>query len=184
MKVKILPIGLLILCAFSACTTEKKYVQQGVFNQMSPEQVYETVGKEEKQATGLLQSIADAPEQQVTFSALSLPEYPLLSLKTDTSKTDTTEIKPVIQPMVLTGTGTVVLGTAAAAIGFLSAPVLIPLAAILLLGSCFLTGWGWRKIKEDPKKYKGEKLAAANYLIVGLVGVAASFYFLYLLFSV
>ena len=48
----------------------------------------------------------------------------------------------------------------------------------------YTTAIGWKKIKADPKKFKGEKFALANYIIIGVIGVLSSFYLVWLLFDV
>lgn len=106
-----------------------------------------------------------------------------IAVVTAEEKTDSTEVEPTLEPLVLGGAGAVLLGVGAAVAAPFVAPILF-LAAILLFGvGAFLTAKGWKKIKAEPKKYKGEKIAIANYLVIGLIGVAASFYLLYLLFS-
>lgn len=97
---------------------------------------------------------------------------------------DSTEIPPKLEPMVLGGSGAVLLGTGAAVAGVFVAPILL-LAALVLFGAgAFLTAKGWKKIKENPKLFKGEKLAVANYLVIGVIGVVASFYILYFMFTI
>lgn len=97
---------------------------------------------------------------------------------------DSTEIPPKLEPLVLGGSGAVLLGVGAAVAGVVVAPVLFLAALVLLAGGAFLTAKGWKKIKAEPKKFKGEKLAIANYLIIGLVGLAASVYLVYWLFTI
>ncbi len=97
--------------------------------------------------------------------------------------TDSTETEPKLEPLVLSGTATAILGVGAGVAAVFAAPILFAAAGLLLVASAFLTSFGWKRIKKEPKKFKGEKFAVANYVIIGLVGVAASFYLLYLLFN-
>lgn len=101
--------------------------------------------------------------------------------KEDTSKK---EEEPALEPMVLAGTGAAAAGAGTAVAGLFAAPILIAIGALLLVASAVLTTIGWKKIKAEPKKYRGEKFAIANFIIIGVIGVAASFYALYLLFAV
>lgn len=103
-------------------------------------------------------------------------------VKEDTGKKE--EQEPVLEPMVLAGTGAAVAGAGVAVAGMFAAPILLAIGALLLIASALLTSKGWKKIKAEPKKYKGEKFAIANFIIIGVLGVAASFYALYLLFMV
>ncbi len=97
---------------------------------------------------------------------------------------DSTKVEPKLEPLVLAGTGLAVAGLGAAVAGIFGAPILFAVAALLLAGSAFVTAIGWKKIKADPKKFKGEKFALANYIIIGVIGVLSSFYLVWLLFDV
>lgn len=101
-------------------------------------------------------------------------------------KEDTTEKEeePVLQPLILAGSGAIAVGTGLGIAGVFSAPILIGIALLFFAAGAWLTAIGWRKLKDEPKKYKGEKIAIINYLVMGILGVAASFYSLYVLFSV
>lgn len=99
-------------------------------------------------------------------------------------KKDTTEVELKLEPMVLGGSGAVFLGVGVAVAAPFVAPILFLGAAVLFALGAFLTAKGWKKIKAEPKKFKGEKIAIANYLVIGLVGVAASFYLLYWIFAI
>lgn len=101
--------------------------------------------------------------------------------KEDTAKE---EEEPVIQPLILAGSGAIAVGTGLGIAGVLGAPVLIVIALLFFAAGAWLTAIGWRKLKDAPKKYKGEKIAVINYLVMGVLGVVASFYSLYILFSV
>ncbi len=107
----------------------------------------------------------------------SIPEF---SVK---EKEDTTKVEPKFEPLVLGGTATAVGGLALGLLGLTGTGILLLIGAGLLIVSAVITMIGWKKIKADPKKLKGEKLAILNYIIIGLCGVAASFYLLYLLFT-
>lgn len=96
---------------------------------------------------------------------------------------DTTKVEPKFEPLVLGGTATAVGGLALGLAGLFGAGVLLIAGAALLIISAIITMIGWKKIKAEPKKFKGEKLALLNYIIIGISGVAASFYLLYLLFT-
>ena len=97
---------------------------------------------------------------------------------------DSTEVEPKLEPLVVAGTGLAVAGLGAAVAGIFGAPILFAAAALLLAGCAFVTAIGWKKIKADPKKFKGEKFALANYIIIGVIGVLSSFYLVWLLFDV
>jgi len=97
---------------------------------------------------------------------------------------DSTEVEPKLEPLVVSGTGLALAGLGAAVAGIFGAPILFAVAALLLAGSAFVTAIGWKKIKADPKKFKGEKFALANYIIIGVIGVLSSFYLIWLLFDV
>ena len=136
--------------------------------------------------TGLQQVEQVSPSAEVFYAETQLlPEAGNTIVLPDTKEEkDSTEIPPKLEPMVLGGAGAVLLGTGAAVAGVFTAPVLL-LAALVLFGvGAFLTAKGWKKIKENPKLFKGEKLAVANYLVIGVVGVVASFYILYFLFTI
>ena len=96
---------------------------------------------------------------------------------------DSTKVEPKYEPLVLGGTATAVGGLALGLLGLSGAGILLLIGAGLLIVSAIITMIGWKKIKADPKKFKGEKLAIINYIIIGICGVAASFYLLYLLFT-
>ncbi len=110
-----------------------------------------------------------------------LPEISVLPIK---DEKDSTEVEPKLEPLVLSGSGAVAAGVGVGVAAIFGAPILFVVAALLLGLGAFLTAKGWKKIKADPKKFKGEKIAIANYLVIGLVGVAASFYLLYWLFTI
>ncbi len=110
-----------------------------------------------------------------------LPELSVLPIK---DEKDSTEVEPKLEPLVLSGSGAVAAGVGVGVAAIFGAPILFVVAALLLGLGAFLTAKGWKKIKTDPKKFKGEKIAIANYLIIGLVGIAASFYLLYWLFMI
>jgi MFS superfamily sulfate permease-like transporter len=74
-------------------------------------------------------------------------------------------------------------GVATSALVLLSNPFTIWIPVALLAASAIITAIGWRRIKNEPKKYKGEKLAVLNYLVIGIIGVAASVYLIWLLFE-
>ena len=99
-------------------------------------------------------------------------------------KKDSTEVEPKLEQLVLGGSGAVLIGVGVAVAAPFVAPILFLGAALMFALGAFLTAKGWKKIKAEPKKFKGEKIAITNYLVIGLIGVAASFYLLYLLFSV
>ena len=97
---------------------------------------------------------------------------------------DSTEIEPKLEPLVVSGTGLALAGLGVAVAGIFGAPILFVVAALLLAGSALVTALGWKKIKAEPKKFKGEKFAIANYIIIGIIGVLSSFYLIWLLFDV
>ncbi len=99
-------------------------------------------------------------------------------------KKDSTEVEPKLEPLVLGGSAAVLVGVGAAVAAPFVAPILFLGAAVLFALGAFLTAKGWKKIKAEPKKFKGEKIAITNYIIIGLVGVAASFYLLYWIFAI
>ena len=117
-------------------------------------------------------TIIDAPTEEIK---LAIPVK---------DEKDSTEVEPVLEPLVLAGSGAVAVGLGVGLAAIFGAPILFLVAALFLGAGAFLTAKGWRKIKDEPKKYKGEKIAIANYLVIGLVGIAASFYLLYWLFTI
>jgi hypothetical protein len=131
-------------------------------------------------ATYVETDMSDAVETVRPFVELQ-PSYVVLG-KEDTAKKE--EEEPALEPMVLAGTGAAVAGAGTAVAGLFGAPILLAIGALLLVASAVLTTIGWKKIKSEPKKYRGEKFAIANFIIIGVIGVAASFYALYLLFVV
>jgi len=130
--------------------------------------------------------------EDITVTAIEIPaqtepeHVDLLVPAYDTAEKDTTkkEEEPKPEPMVLGGAAAVAAGTGLAVAGAFGSPVLLLIAALCFAGGAFLTALGWKKIKAEPKKYSGEKIAIANYIVIGVIGVLASFYSLYILFTV
>lgn len=131
-------------------------------------------------------------DQYVVFEAIEEPvsnvvaapayiQEPVLAV--DSNKKEE-EPEPSLQPMVIAGSAATLAATGVAVAAVFASPVLFWGALILFAAGAWLTAIGWKKIKAEPKKYKGEKLAVANYLIMGVIAVAASFYSLYILFAV
>ncbi len=117
-------------------------------------------------------------------SAIHTVHAPLASIQPAVKEDTVKEEEPVIQPLILAGSGAIAVGTGLGIAGVFGAPILIGIALLFFAAGAWLTAIGWRKLKDEPKKYKGEKIAVINYLVMGIVGVAASFYSLYVLFSV
>lgn len=132
------------------------------------------------------------PLEDVTVPALEIRSAPaidhmdLMPPSFQKAEKDTTkkEEEPKPEPMVLGGAAAVAAGTGLAVAGAFGSPVLLLIAALCFAGGAFLTALGWKKIKAEPKKYSGEKIAIANYIVIGVIGVLASFYSLYILFTV
>ena len=125
----------------------------------------------------VVKGVREIESQEVENSPLSVP---LPEVKEDTAKE---EEEPVLQPLVLAGSGAMLIGTGAAVGGIFGSPILFLVSLLFFAGGAWLTAIGWKKIKAEPKKYKGEKIAVINYLVMGIIGVTASFYSLYILFN-
>lgn len=100
-----------------------------------------------------------------------------------TKKADTIkEPEPKLQPLIPAGDAIFALGVGAVAVSVLSGglSIFIGIGAILL-GLC-LTSIGYKKVKKEPKKWKGEKLALALYYALIPVGLFLMLYPVYLLF--
>ena len=121
--------------------------------------------------------ISDNPEPAPSVWKQDLP----IPAEKDTTKK---EEEPKPEPMVLGGAAAVAAGTGLAVAGAFGAPGLLLVAALCFAGGALLTALGWKKIKAEPKKYSGEKIAIVNYIVIGVIGVLASFYSLYILFTV
>lgn len=95
---------------------------------------------------------------------------------------DSVEVEPVIHPFAFIGVG---LTGAAAVTGVLvvTGPMISILWPLLLLGGGLLFATlAIKKIKRDPKKYKGEKLATAVYwamLPLGLLLMLLPIYWMF-----
>ena len=186
MKNYIAVVGL--LCMISSCAIiHNKNFAYGNFSEKNDQpEYYSAIGN---QPSGLNTADRNTVSSEIFLVEGIIPEQN--NVKTELidisrfniEEKDSTETEPTLQPLVLIGTATAVIGLGAAVAGALFSPILLAVAGGLFIISALVTAIGWKKIKKDPKKYKGEKFATASYLIIGLVGVVASFYLLYLLFS-
>ncbi len=181
---------------FSRCAVNQDSAVVGNTNGYSTQMQTGLVeNKDSRQPSGSpvqLQERYESTEEPVFYanSVLEIESYSesktidLIVLPSIKDEKDSTEVEPKLEPLVIAGTGLALAGVGAAVAGIFGMPILFAVAALLFGGSAFVTMIGWKKIKADPKKFKGEKFALANYIIIGVIGVLSSFYLVWLLFDV
>lgn len=154
--------------------TEQAFKQPEGFASGDPEDFSARI-----QENRAMTQVKKAPDTINTFYSVDLlPENALASLSSDT---DTVK-KPVLQPWILGGGIAVTGGVAGSALflfGFIN--VIIPL--VFLAAAAVFTVIGLKKLKREPKKYKGNGLANTIFLIIGLLGVGAATFLVYWLFT-
>ncbi|MBC8047836.1 MAG: hypothetical protein H7Y00_13645 [Fimbriimonadaceae bacterium] len=101
----------------------------------------------------------------------------------DSAEEDSIE-EPKLHPLIPSGAGLFAIGVAATAVSVLSGGLSIFIGIGAMIAGILLTNFGYKKVKEDPKKWKGEKLALAVYYTLIPVGLLLMFYPLYLLFLI
>jgi hypothetical protein len=92
---------------------------------------------------------------------------------TTITEEDTIEEEPVLHPMVLAGAAVTGAAIVSGVIIALTALNLFFIPIVLLAAGAALTTIGYKQIKIDPKKYKGEKLALAVYYSLVPIGLFA-----------
>lgn len=102
----------------------------------------------------------------------------------DTTVQDTAKTEPKLQPLIPAGAGIFAAGIAATAVSVLSGGLSIFIGIGAFVLGLLLTNWGYKKVKAEPEKWKGEKLALAVYYALIPVGLFLMFYPVYLLFTV
>lgn len=110
-------------------------------------------------------SILDEPALE-KWDALFEPD-------TTITEEDTTEEEPVLHPLVLAGAAVTGAAIISGVIIGLTALNLFFIPIVLLAAGAALTTIGYKQIKIDPKKYKGEKLALAVYYSLVPIGLFA-----------
>ncbi|MBP8915619.1 MAG: hypothetical protein KBF51_09295 [Chitinophagales bacterium] len=185
-----------LILMFSRCAVNQDSAVVGNTNGYSTQMQTGLVeNKDSRQPSGSpvqLQERYESTEEPVFYanSVLEIESYSesktidLIVLPSIKDEKDSTEVEPKLEPLVVAGTGLALAGVGAAVAGIFGMPILFAVAALLFGGSAFVTMIGWKKIKADPKKFKGEKFALANYIIIGVIGVLSSFYLVWLLFDV
>ncbi|MBC8173785.1 MAG: hypothetical protein H7X71_07760 [Chitinophagales bacterium] len=86
--------------------------------------------------------------------------------------------------MIPRGGGVVVAGMAVTALGVLSGGAIIFIGIGAMIAGLLLTNFGYKKVKDDPEKWKGEKVALTVYYLLIPVGLFLMLYPLYLLFII
>jgi len=95
---------------------------------------------------------------------------------------DTTP-EPVMQPLILAGAATTGAGIASTVLLFFGPWSLVLIPLLLIGGGVALTTFGYKKLKIEPEKYKGEKLARAVYYAMVGIGAVAMLIPVWLLFN-
>jgi hypothetical protein len=92
---------------------------------------------------------------------------------TTVTEEDTTKEEPVLHPLVLAGASVTGAAVVSGVIIGLTAINLFFIPVILLAAGAALTTIGYKQVKIDPEKYKGEKLALAVYYALVPIGLFA-----------
>jgi len=103
---------------------------------------------------------------------------------TDTLPEDTVEEEPKLQPFIPIGAGVFAGGIAVTALGVATGGISIFIGIAAIIAGLLLTNFGYKKVKGDPKKWKGEKFALSIYYLLIPVGLFLMLYPVYLLFLV
>lgn len=112
----------------------------------------------------------------------SMQQLQLHTFLPDTVKADTTETEPKLQPLIPAGAGVFAAGMALTAVSVITGGISIFIGIGAFISGLLLTNWGYKKVKAEPKKWKGEKLALAVYYALIPVGLFLMLYPVYLLF--
>ena len=177
--ISVIPV---LIILFSGCSVVRQAPVPATDKNLS-HAVFSTVSPFNGQPEGLTD--ADAVPVPEVITVNNIPGSVAMSPLNETSADgkDSTKTKPVLQPLVIAGTALAIAGTGAAVAAVFGSGWLWLATIILFAASALITMVGWKKIKQEPKKYSGSKFAVATYLIIGLIGTAASVYLLFLLFA-
>lgn len=140
---------------------------------------YENVVIENKNTVSVKEILADKAVVSIQKSFIQ----PYVLLKTDTIKTDSIKIEePKLQPLIPSGAGVYAAGLALTTLSILSGGISILFGIAAIIAGLLLVNWGYKKVKTEPKKWKGEKLALIVYYTLIPVGLFLMLYPVYLLF--
>lgn len=89
-----------------------------------------------------------------------------------------------LHPLVIAGTGLFAAGIVAGVLTLTGPMISFVIPLVLAVTGIILITLGLKKIKKNPAKYKGDKLALAAYYILALIAAALIFYPVWLLFNV
>lgn len=183
----------MIVMLAQACSLQKNVSQQGALlgdgkivvvspeflqpemTLLNSEETFAIAMKLKDEPTVRLQS----PEQAQEFIA---EDFQILAFETDTTKEDTTEQEPKLQPLIPAGAAVFAAGMALTAVSVITGGLSIFIGIGACIAGLLLTNWGYKKVKAEPEKWKGEKLALAVYYALIPVGLFLMLYPVYLLF--
>lgn len=88
-----------------------------------------------------------------------------------------------LHPLIIAGTGLFAAGIVAGVLTVTGPMISFVIPLALIVTGIILITIGLKKIKKNPAKYKGDKLALAAYYVLALVAAALIFYPVWLLFN-
>lgn len=180
--------GLFFLWILQGCAVQKNTMQQGSL--LGNGSLAEYAGQKielqnSKSSHGIISLHLKHAEQSTIPVNENLTLQQQLQLHTflpDTVKTDTAETEPKLQPLIPAGAGIFAAGMALTAVSVITGGISIFIGIGAFIAGLLLTNWGYKKVKAEPKKWKGEKLALAVYYALIPVGLFLMLYPVYLLF--
>lgn len=96
---------------------------------------------------------------------------------------DSAEVKLKVHPFAIAGLGLTAAAVAAGVLAFTGPMIPIWISLVLLGGGLTFVTLGIKKIKQNPEKYKGEKLAMSVYWAMIPIGLFLMLLPIYLLFE-